>query len=146
MLHRALRPRLARRAAALERVPDADLPGLYAGAAAFVFAALHEGFGIPPLEAMRLGVPVLYARSGAMSEVLGDAPLWFNPRNGVDMRDALKWFAQMGAGERAAMIRAGHEQAARYSWRRNALALAEVQRREADALIEARALVPVTQS
>jgi len=53
-------------------VADCDLRGLYEGAAGFVFPALHEGFGIPPLEAMRLGVPVVCARSGATPEVLGD--------------------------------------------------------------------------
>lgn len=134
----------------LGRVPDADLRGLYEGAAGFVFAALHEGFGIPPLEAMRLGVPVVCARSGAMPEVLGDAPLWFNPRDVGAMRAALIRFARMGSGARAAMIHAGHRQAALYNWRRSALALAEtvgeVQRREAGDLIEAGALVPVAQS
>lgn len=52
------------RVRALGRVPDCDLRGLYEGASAFVFSALHEGFGIPPLEAMRLKVPVICARSG----------------------------------------------------------------------------------
>jgi glycosyltransferase involved in cell wall biosynthesis len=138
------------RVTTLGRVPDADLRGLYEGAAGFVFAALHEGFGIPPLEAMRLGVPVVCARSGAMPEVLGDAPLWFDPRDVGAMRTALMRFARMGSGARAAMIHAGNRQAALYNWRQSALALAEtvgeVQRRGADDLIRAGALVPVAQS
>lgn len=110
----------------LGRVPDSDLRGLYEGAAGFVFAALHEGFGIPPLEAMRLGVPVICARSGAMPEVLGDAPLWFDPRDQVDMAAALRSFAEMTPAQLAKMRRQGHVQADLYQWRRTALALADV--------------------
>ncbi len=113
------------RVQALGRVPDAELRGLYEGAAGFVFAALHEGFGIPPLEAMRLGVPVLCARSGAMPEVLGNASHWFDPRNIADMREGLTSFARMSPPERAGMIRAGHAQADRFRWRDSALSLVD---------------------
>ena len=85
------------RVIALGRVPDCDLCGLYEGASAFVFAALHEGFGIPPLEAMRLGVPVICARRGAMPEILGDAPLWFDPCEEGEIARALKVFSQTDA-------------------------------------------------
>ncbi|MEP3685490.1 MAG: glycosyltransferase [Sulfitobacter dubius] len=109
------------RVKAFGRVPDGDLRGLYEGASGFVFAALHEGFGIPPLEAMRLGVPVICARSGAMPEVLGDAPLWFNPREERDIARTMKRFVGIDSNARIEMIRAGQ----RYCWRKSALMLAE---------------------
>lgn len=114
------------RVKALGRVPDCDLRGLYEGASAFVFAALHEGFGIPPLEAMRLGVPVICARSGAMPEVLGEAPLWFDPRENGDLARALRCFAAMGDGQMAAMVDRGQAVAMKHDWRKSAASLAGV--------------------
>lgn len=57
----------------LEYVPDEDLPGLYAGASAFVYPSLYEGFGFPPLEALSCGTPVVSSPEGSLAEVLGDA-------------------------------------------------------------------------
>ncbi|MEM6897207.1 MAG: glycosyltransferase family 1 protein [Pseudomonadota bacterium] len=110
----------------LGRVPDADLRGLYEGAAGFVFPSLHEGFGIPPLEAMQLGVPVLCARSGAMPEVLGDAPIWFSARDPADINRALRAFAGLSAGDRAAMVARGRKVAARYTWRGSAAKMLQI--------------------
>lgn len=110
----------------LGRVADHDLRGLYEGAAGFVFPALHEGFGIPPLEAMRLGVPVICARSGAMPEVLGNAPLWFDPRDVGDMARAMRAFAKVDDGRRAEMISRGRRCADGYGWHRSALELAHI--------------------
>ena len=109
----------------LGRVPDGDLRGLYEGASAFVFAALHEGFGIPPLEAMQLGVPVICACSGAMPEVLRDAPLWFDPNDKGDIARAMRAFAHLESGKRSAMVHSGQKQAQRYCWRESARVLAQ---------------------
>ncbi len=69
----------------LGHVPADDLPHLYAGAAAFVFPSLYEGFGLPPLEAMACGVPVLVSDRAALPEVVGDAGLVFDPEQPQDI-------------------------------------------------------------
>ena len=56
-------------------VPDEDLPGLYSGASVFVYPAFYEGFGMPPLEAMACGVPVITSDSSSLPEVVGDAAI-----------------------------------------------------------------------
>lgn len=100
----------------LGRVTDGALRALYEGACGFVFPSLFEGFGIPPLEAMELGCPVLAARAGALPEVLGDAALWCDPLLVADMARGVRALAGMGADERARLVRVGRAQAARYRW------------------------------
>ena len=56
-------------------VRDEDLPALYAAATAFVFPSLYEGFGLPPLEAMACGTPVICSNTSSLPEVVGDAAL-----------------------------------------------------------------------
>ncbi len=65
----------------LGAVPDADLPALYNQAEALAYPSLTEGFGIPLLEAMACGTPVLASRRGALPEVGGDAVLWIEPED-----------------------------------------------------------------
>lgn len=65
----------------LDFVADADLRGLYAGASAFLFASLDEGFGLPPLEAAALGVPVVASNAGSLPEVLAGGALLPDPRD-----------------------------------------------------------------
>jgi glycosyltransferase involved in cell wall biosynthesis len=71
----------ARRVRVLGFVPTADLPGLYAGARAFCFPSLLEGFGFPVLEAMTQGTPVVTARGTSTEEIAGDAALLVDPRD-----------------------------------------------------------------
>jgi glycosyltransferase involved in cell wall biosynthesis len=63
----------------LGHVPAIDLPNLYAGTALFVFPSLYEGFGLPPLEAMASGVPVLVSTGSSLTEVIGDAGMTLDP-------------------------------------------------------------------
>src|SRR5207237_505222 len=60
-------------------VPEADLPALYAGALAFVFPSLYEGFGLPVVEAMAWGAPVITSSVSSLPEVAGDAALLVDP-------------------------------------------------------------------
>lgn len=62
-------------------VPDEDLPALYQGAEVFVFPSLYEGFGLPPLEAMASGTPVVASNSSSIPEVVGDSGILVNPRD-----------------------------------------------------------------
>ena len=61
--------------------PDADLSPLYSGALAFVYPSLYEGFGLPPLEAMQCGTPVITSDNSALPEVVGDAGIMVNARD-----------------------------------------------------------------
>jgi len=100
-------------------VPFETLRCFYESAAAFVFPSRHEGFGLPPLEAMACGTPVVTSNVSSLPEVAGDAAMLVNPGNVFDIvrgiRDVL-----IDEPLRAAMIRRGHAQAARFSWERSA--------------------------
>lgn len=70
-------------------VSDADLGALYRNAAALVMPSTYEGFGLPVLEAMRLGTPVICARSSSLPEVAGEAALWVEPDDAADLASAI---------------------------------------------------------
>jgi glycosyltransferase involved in cell wall biosynthesis len=71
-------------------VSDSELSALYRHALAFVFPSIYEGFGIPPLEAMSLGCPVVAARASSIPEICGDAALYFDPFDISDIARALE--------------------------------------------------------
>ncbi len=70
-------------------LPHADLPALYAGARAFVFPTLYEGFGLPLLEAMACGTPVACSSVASLPEVAGDAAAFFDPLDVDDIAATL---------------------------------------------------------
>lgn len=74
-------------------IADTNLPDFYAAAEAFVFPSLYEGFGLPPLEAMARGTPVVSSNASVMPEVLGNAALYFDPLNIEDIAAKLYQFA-----------------------------------------------------
>jgi len=74
----------------LNYVADDDLPGLYAGAELFVLPSFDEGFGLPALEAMACGTPVLVSNGGALPEVVGDADMVFNLTKPDDLSASIK--------------------------------------------------------
>ncbi|MDU0368069.1 glycosyltransferase family 1 protein [Microbacterium sp. NPDC089180] len=115
----------APRTRALGRVDDDELMRLYRGATAFAFPSLYEGFGIPPLEAQRMGTPVLAARSSALPDVLGDSALWVDPHDIDDMRRGLETLDGDPA-LRADLARRGRENEARFSWEASARRVSDV--------------------
>ncbi|HYR61134.1 MAG TPA: glycosyltransferase family 1 protein [Actinomycetota bacterium] len=96
-------------------LPDEELAALLAGARAFVFPSIYEGFGLPPLEAMAAGIPVVAAQAGSLPEVLGDAPFWCDPFDVESMAAAIRT-AVTDEGRRATATAAGRARAARYDW------------------------------
>jgi glycosyltransferase involved in cell wall biosynthesis len=100
-------------------VSGEDLEGLYALATCVVFPSLHEGFGLPVLEALQRGVPVACSDRSSLPEVAGDAALLFDPEDVGAIRTALERLLRHGA-LRADLARRGREQAARFSWERTA--------------------------
>lgn len=96
-------------------VSDEELDALYRHARVSVFPSLYEGFGLPPLEAMAKGSPVLASRVSAFPEVLGDAALFFDPSRPDDLRTSLVslWNDE---SLRLRLRRRGYDRSARFSW------------------------------
>jgi glycosyltransferase involved in cell wall biosynthesis len=95
--------------------PNADVPALYHGADAFVFLSLYEGFGLPPLEAMACGIPVVASRAASLPEVVGDAGILVDPTDEEAIGEALTRVLN-DAGLRQALRARGLRQAARFNW------------------------------
>lgn len=111
-----------RTAAGLVRVgyvSDEQLKALYQHAQCFVFPSFYEGFGIPPLEAMSCGCPVIASTAPALREVCGDAALYFDPAQPAQLAQRLREVFD-SAAVRERMTRAGSTRAQVYSWRRAA--------------------------
>jgi glycosyltransferase involved in cell wall biosynthesis len=100
-------------------IDDARVSALLAGARVLVFPSLYEGFGMPLLEGMEAGVPVVGVRAGATPETVGDAGLLVDPGDAEGFADAMEQ-AAFDEAVRARLIPAGHAQAARFTWQRAA--------------------------
>jgi glycosyltransferase involved in cell wall biosynthesis len=110
-------------------VPDAELPDLYAGASVFLYPSLREGFGLPVLEAMAAGTPVVTSDLSSLPEVGGDAVRYVDPYDVASIRAGLEELLSDPA-RRAALVAAGRERARSFTWERTA--------RETLALLSAR--------
>lgn len=106
------------------RTSDAELAGLMAEAGALAFPSLTEGFGLPPLEAMALGCPVVAAPFGALPEVCGQAALYADPFKPEEWSAALLRLLDDEAVRRDLVVR-GYEQAGLFTWQRAARTLLE---------------------
>jgi glycosyltransferase involved in cell wall biosynthesis len=108
-------------------VGDDDLAVLYSHAAVFLFPSLYEGFGLPPLEAMACGTPVISSNAGPMREVLGDAAVLLPPREPTMWADAVE--RVLADSTLAADLRSrGLDHARSFSWERTAQATRAVYR------------------
>jgi glycosyltransferase involved in cell wall biosynthesis len=106
-------------------VPDKDMPFLYSGAAAFAHASLYEGFGLPLVEAMACGAPIVASDAPPVPEIVGDAGLLVSPKSPEGFADAL---AQVIANREISgrLIANGFRRAAHFCWRRAAQQMLEV--------------------
>jgi len=98
-------------------VPQDDLPALLSGARLFVFPSLYEGFGLPVLEAMACGTPVLCSNVSSLPEVAGDAALLVDPLDVKSIAEAMHRLLQE-EGLRAQLVERGYRQVRQFSWDR----------------------------
>ena len=100
-------------------VPIEMLRAFYKNAAAFVFPSLYEGFGLPPLEAMACGTPVVTSNASSLPEVVGDAAMIVNPENVFDIARGIREIL-LDEVLRRQCVRSGMQQLRRFSWRQAA--------------------------
>jgi glycosyltransferase involved in cell wall biosynthesis len=98
-------------------VADLDLAALYSGALGFVYPSLYEGFGLPPLEAMQCGTPVITSNISSLPEVVGDAGMMVNPDDGDALCQAMGNLYH-DATLRASLSEAGQRRCKQFSWQR----------------------------
>lgn len=108
----------------LGMVPDADMPALYASARALIYPSLYEGFGLPPLEAMACGTPVVASNAASLPEVVGKAALMVDPNDPESLLQALDVLCDETV--RGKLRQEGQIQAQRFSWATTASEIADV--------------------
>jgi glycosyltransferase involved in cell wall biosynthesis len=113
-------------------IPDADLPIFYSGAACFVYPSLFEGFGLPALEAMACGTPVIASNRTAIPEVVGDAALSVDPESVEALAEAMARVLT-DADLSAELSRRGLARSRRFSWTETARRTLQVYREAAQA-------------
>jgi glycosyltransferase involved in cell wall biosynthesis len=106
-------------------VSDRTLAALYRLADAFVFPSLYEGFGLPPLEAMASGTPVISSNVSSLPEVVGDAALLIDPYEPAAIADAMRRVLT-DANLRADLRARGFERARAFSWERSIARVREI--------------------
>jgi glycosyltransferase involved in cell wall biosynthesis len=106
-------------------VSDSNKPALLAGARCFCFPSLYEGFGMPPLEAMACGTPVMVSRAASLPEIVGDAALIVNPYSVESMAEAIECLS-FGTEPRESLRRKGLERVKQFNWADTAEALYQV--------------------
>jgi glycosyltransferase involved in cell wall biosynthesis len=108
-------------------VPIEMLRAFYKNAAAFVFPSLYEGFGLPPLEAMACGTPVVASNVSSLPEVVGDAAMVVNPENVFDIARGIREIL-LDEFLRRRCVQLGLQQLGRFSWRQTASQVADTYR------------------
>lgn len=106
---------------------DAVLAAMYGNAVAFVYPSIYEGFGIPPLEAMSLGCPVVCSNMTSIPEVVGDSGEYFDPSDPESIRAALENVVH-SAARRQELVTKGHARRSQFSWGRCARETLDVYR------------------
>jgi glycosyltransferase involved in cell wall biosynthesis len=123
--HAVVHSRVENCARFLGFVPFDTLRIFYECAAAFVFPSLYEGFGLPPLEAMASGTPVVTSNISSLPEAVDDAAMLVNPENVFDIARGIREVL-LNVALRRSLVSKGREQAARFSWERTAGEVIEI--------------------
>jgi glycosyltransferase involved in cell wall biosynthesis len=100
----------------LDYVPGEELPVLYKHAQVFTLPSLYEGFGIPVLEAMHYGCPVVVARSSSLPEVAGEAGIYIDPLSVTSLAEGLRRGVQLTEGARKELVSMGLAQSKKFTW------------------------------
>jgi glycosyltransferase involved in cell wall biosynthesis len=108
------------RVVGLGYVPDEDLPGLLGGARALCYASLYEGFGLPVIEGLACGTPVVTSRDSVMAENAGDTAILVDPVDVASIAVGLRTALDLSDDDRAAHIGRGRARAAEFRWSRTA--------------------------
>ncbi len=127
ILHHAERLGVAARIRLLGHVPEAELPAIYQGARLFLYPTLYEGFGLPVVEAMASGVPVITSNTSALVEIASGYASLVDPLNVDQLADAIV-AALVDDDLRQRLITAGFDRASQFTWRRTAEQTLEVYR------------------
>jgi len=112
--------RTSQRVTFIGRVPDADMPAIYAAAEALVFPSFYEGFGFPPLEAFGCGTPVVCANTSSLPEVVSNAALAVDPRDPRKLAEAVGVILT-DEKLRTELRERGFERAKVFTWHRSAI-------------------------
>jgi glycosyltransferase involved in cell wall biosynthesis len=106
----------------VDYVTDDDLPALYSGASVFVYVSLYEGFGIPPIESMACGTPVIASNNSSLPEAVGDAAVKIDALDDKALTSSLQKVLtdqKLAAG----LVAEGYQQIQRFNWQDSAKAL-----------------------
>jgi glycosyltransferase involved in cell wall biosynthesis len=114
-------------------VPQNDLPFLYAGARVFVYPSLYEGFGLPPLEAMACGVPVIVSKRSSLPEVVGDAGILIEPLDDGEIAEKIRSVIENAALHQQ-LSQAGRQRSLSFTWRKCATETLAVYRKALEVL------------
>jgi len=106
-------------------LPAEEKSSFYQNAAAFVFPSLYEGFGIPPLEAMELGCPVVCSNAASLPEVAGEAARLVDPLDEADIAQGI-WDVLSDRGYASRLVERGYQQAKKFTWEASAKRLTEI--------------------
>jgi len=107
-------------------VDDTLLPYVYRNAQIFVFPSVYEGFGVPPIEAMSMGVPVISSDAASLPEVLGQAAIYFENNSINDLKDKILLVLSMKEDAISEIKKAGIEQSKKFSWKKEAIKLKNI--------------------
>ena len=101
-------------------VPDGDLIALYSGCRVFVYPSLYEGFGLPVLEAMACGAPVVTSKNSSMAEIARDTAILIDPRSEGQLRKAIEMVLDLKLENYQKMVNASLTRARKFSWSKTA--------------------------